>query len=168
MMKWRRSRLGNGPNRFGNGQNRLGNVFGTHVVLETVLETQFPRIVTVRDPPNVAYLFDLSRLGCSWWRLGPLPGMLREIILVLFGGVRRKKLEKYGKTLIFIDFECVWTKLGLRISICFGWRGTRLAEQQASNNHVNPLVFTLPTASVHFSRTSRKAEMLERRRAHHS
>ena len=78
------------------GQNVLETGFGAKIFLETVLETQFPRIVTVRDPPNVAYLFDLSRLGCSWWRLGPLP--------VLFGRVRRKKLEKYEKTLIFIDF----------------------------------------------------------------
>ena len=85
-------------------QNVLETGFGAKIFLETVLETQFPRIVTVRDPPNVAYLFDLSRLGCSWWRLGPLPGMLREIILVLFGGVRRKKLEKYEKTSILIDF----------------------------------------------------------------
>ena len=84
------------------GQNALET--GAKIFLETVLETQFPRIVTVRDPPNVAYLFDLSGLGCSWWRLGPLPGMLREIILVLLGGVRRKKLEKYEKTLIYIDF----------------------------------------------------------------
>ena len=86
------------------GQTVLETGFGAKIFLETVLETQFPRIVTVRDPPNVAYLFDLSGLGCSWWRLGPLPGMLREIILVLFGGVRRKKLEKYETTLIFFDF----------------------------------------------------------------